>query len=261
MDWKWLVLMVGSFLLGVVLLSLGVSWSSDLKGFLENILVEAIGLFFSLGVVVWLIDGPMLSRERRLRRVLEYKWRPFQRIGDIGSLLARDLAKPLAGEFEPAVDLYGEESASWQDFEPLLREVFRRLRKVTPETLPAYPSVDRESVHSAYKSGLSMVSQIEEVIDSEPKLRGEVITQIGGLANIRSTIDRAERLGLADEPIDQYEILGNIGDRILDLVETIHPLPEGSRPKSLYIRSRQGFRDPLTKRMTKAQRMWRRRPS
>jgi hypothetical protein len=240
--------MAGSFLLGAALLSFGFLWSSDSKGFLENIIVEAIGLLFSLGVVVWLIDGPVLSRERRLRRVLEYKWRVFQIIWDIGSLLARDLAQPLAGEFEPRVDLYGEESSSWQDSEPLLREVFRRLRKVTPESLPSYPNVDKEFVHRAFGSLLSMVSRIEEVINSEPKLKEEVVRQSGHLGNIRGTIERAERLGLTNELIDQYEILGNIGDQILDLVETIHPLPEGSRPKSLYIRTRQRFRGRLQRK-------------
>jgi hypothetical protein len=219
------------FLVGGALTTAG-WWLFEPTSFSENLVAEAIGLSFSLGIAVWLIEGPVLTRERRLRQILSYKWKVFQIIWEIGSLLARDIAEPLAGDFEPGIDLYGDERAKWRDFEPLLREVFRQARIVPEEGLPAYPSVDEKFLHSVFESARSMVSRIDEVIDFEPNLKNEVSRQIIFLHQVDHTIERAERLVLAGKLNGQYKLIGEIGDQILDVVDIITPLPEGNRPHS-----------------------------
>ncbi len=96
-------------------------------------------MFFALVIVRWLIEGPVLTRERKLRRILEYKWKVFQKAWEIGHMLAREMAESLVDAFEPKVDIYEEERGNWQRFEPLLRKVFKHARDVPDMGLPPHP--------------------------------------------------------------------------------------------------------------------------
>ena len=82
MSMRWWGVVGGSLLVGAVLIGIGF-WLFNVRSFLENLIAEAIGLAFALGIIVWLIEGPILTRQRRVRAILEYRQRVFQVAGEI----------------------------------------------------------------------------------------------------------------------------------------------------------------------------------
>ena len=139
MSKKWWAVIGASFLAGVAFVGAGF-YLFEPASFLENLIAEAIGLLFALGIVVLLIEGPVLSRERRVRDIVEYKRQVFQIAWEIGSQSACDIAQLIANDFEPSINLYGYERGRWNEFKPLLRAVFRHARDVRYKGLPTYPS-------------------------------------------------------------------------------------------------------------------------
>lgn len=49
------------------------------------------------------------------------------------------------------------------------------------------------------------------------------------LHEVESRIERAAIFGLVENQETRYEVIGELGELILDAVDTITPLPEGSR--------------------------------
>ncbi len=230
MSLKWWSVIIGSFVLWTTLIVVGFWQSEERRNFLESILAEWIGLLFALGIVVWLIEGPVLTRERKLRRILEYKWKVFQKAWEIGHMLAREMAESLVDAFEPKVDLYGEERGNWQRFEPLLRKVFKHARDVPDMGLPSHPSLEKGDVDKFFELCRSMIMSIREVIDSDHEMEGNVSLLASHLHQIEGHIERAERLGLVQNQGMRYELMGEIGGLTLDVIEAITRLPEGSKP-------------------------------
>lgn len=189
-----------------------------------------MGLLIALSVAIWVIEGRVLSRESRRRDILEYRRQVFQIVGEIGFLLAKDIAEPLANEFEPEIDLYGYERGNWEEFKPLLRQIFRRLRDVRHNGLPPYIGLTEENADSIMRACQNMTSQIRERINSRPDFANFDV--LGGLLlaipRIDDHVDRAYRLDLSDDPIDRYVEIGELGELILDMTECITPLSEGS---------------------------------
>ena len=99
---------IASLLVGAILVGVGF-YLFEPASFLENLVAESIGLAFALAVIVWLVEGPVLTRQRRVRAILEYKRRVFQLGGEIGTLIVNAIADPIATDFEPPIDLYGDE--------------------------------------------------------------------------------------------------------------------------------------------------------
>ena len=75
-----------------------------------------------------------------------------------------------------------------------------------------------------------MVVRVTDEIDEHPEFKKSEV--LGGLLwttlSITQHIDRAYRLNLLDDPISRYTEIGELGDRVLDMVECITPLSEGS---------------------------------
>ena len=205
-------------------------WCFGFLSFSENLIAEAVGLLIALSVAIWVIEGRVLSRESRRRDILEYRRQVFQIVGEIGFLLAKDIAEPLANEFEPEIDLYGYERGNWEEFKSLLREIFRRLRDVRHNGLPPYIGLTEEDADSIMRACQNMTSQIRERINSRPDFANFDV--LGGLLlvipRIDDHIERAYRLDLSDDPIDRYVEIGELGELILDMTECITPLSEGS---------------------------------
>ena len=233
MSKKWWAVIVASFVISVALVATGFFLFEPL-GFLENLIAEAIGLALAIGIVVWLIEGPVLSREKRekerIRAIVEYKRRIFAISSEIGSLTAQEIAQFISNDFTSEVDLYGYERGNWEEFEPLLRTTFRRAMDVRRDGLPPYPSLDKESADSIMNGCRKMVMRIREEIDSNPEFaKWEVLGMFDiRLDSIIHTIERAEGLNLLDDPIEQYDVIGDLGERVLHMLDSITPLTEGS---------------------------------
>ena len=232
MSRRWWGVVSVSLLAGAVLVGVGF-WLFDARSFLENLIAEAIGLAFALGIIVWLVEGPILTRERRVRAILEYRQRVFQVAGEIVTLDVIDLGRFLASILEPEIDLYGPEGGRWVEFKPLLREVFRRTGNVRRDGLPNYIGLDEEYAHSTMTGCLHIRERIKKSIDEKPEFaKREVLGNIPmTLEHMKQSVERAERLGLLSDPIARHEEISHLGESLLDILDTIESItssPGGS---------------------------------
>ena len=226
----WWTFIVALFLGGGVLAGVGF-WLFDYDSFLENLIAEGFGILIALGVIIWLIEGPNLTRERRIRAMLEYRQRVFQIAGEIVSIDATNMARFLASILEPQIDLYGPERGRWVEFKPLLREVFRRTSNVRQDGLPKYIGLDEEEARSIMNGCLRVRERIKEEIDEKPEFaKWEVLGSIPlTLERMKHSVERAERLGLLSDPISRYQEIGGIGEyllEILDIMDSIASTPD-----------------------------------
>jgi len=113
---KWWGVVFIAIIVGAVAIVLGFLLPEP-DSFLKNILAEVAGLAFALALAVWLIEGPLLTRERRLRKVISIAARSVAQLNEeIALMVVRDVGEYLAGRLEPPVDLYGEERDDWGAF-------------------------------------------------------------------------------------------------------------------------------------------------
>ena len=63
MSKKWWAVIIVSFFLAAVLTGLGLL-QFDAADFIENLIIEIIGLLLALGIAVWVIEGKVLTREK-----------------------------------------------------------------------------------------------------------------------------------------------------------------------------------------------------
>ena len=76
-----------------------------------------------------------------------------------------------------------------------------------------------------------MRERITKTIDTKPNFaKWEVLGAVQMyLGQIGHHVERAERLGLLDDPIERYWEIGEMGDLLLDMCDSIAtPLSEGS---------------------------------
>lgn len=229
MNKRWWAVTAASFIVGGVLIGVGF-WLFEAESFLENLIAEGIGLAFALGIVIWLIEGPVLTRERKFHAIVEYKRQVFRVAGEIGNVFVVEIAQAIADDFEPRIDLYGHERGNPEEFKPLLRTVFRRAKEVRQCGLPRDPDLSMEDASSIIESCLSMELRIRQVTDTRPEFaKWEVLRGFDlALHQIRSASERAVRLGLVEDPTERYETVGHMGDLVLNMLDSITPLSEGS---------------------------------
>ena len=231
MSRTWWVAIIASFLGGIALAGVGF-WLFDYASFLENLIAEGFGILIALGVIIWLIEGPNLTRERRVRAILEYRRRVFQIAGEIVSKDTTDMAGFLASILEPQMDLYGPERGRWAEFKPLLREVFRRTGNVRQDGLPKYIGLDEEEARSIMTGCLRIRERIKETMDEKSEFaKWEVLGNIPlTLEQMKHAVERAERLELLSDPITRYEEIGRLGEYLLEILDTMESI--ASTPNS-----------------------------
>ena len=231
----WWAFIVASFLGGIALAGVGF-WLFENASFLENLIAEGFGILIALGVIIWLIEGPHLTRERRIRAILEYRRRVFQIAGEIVSLDARDMAGFLASILEPQMDLYGPERGRWVEFKPLLREVFRRTGNVRQDGLPKYIGLDEEEARSIMTGCLRVRDRIKEEMDEKPEFaKWEILGSIPlTLEQMKHAVERAERLELLSDPISRYEEIGQMGEYLLEILDTMESIATTPNSRELW---------------------------
>ena len=230
MGKKWWALIVVFFAMGGALTGIGFLISGDAGSFLENIIAELIGLTFALSIAIWVIEGPILKRERRKQAILRYKKAIYQRIFEPASLDVVDIARSIAHDFEPSIDLYGYEETQWDEFRPLVRRVFRQARDARQTGIPNCPSLDKDDALSIIDSWLKLERQIRDIINSKPDFATwEILGQTNLILHrIKNTGQRAKDLNLLQNEMTRYEEIGTLGELLFDLLESLKPLPEGS---------------------------------
>ena len=231
MNKTWWAVATGSVLGGAVLVGLGF-YLFEPNGFLENLLAEAIGLLVALAVIIVLIEGPILTRQKRIREILEYRRQVFQAAGATAPLIAQNIAQPIADEFQPPTDLYGPERGKWDEFEPLLRQVFRQAMAVRQNGLPDYDelALDEGYARSIMQACLDMERRSRQAMETNPEFASwDVLGSFDmTLRQIVNHVERAQDLDIPSDTMERYREMGELGDLLLDLIKGAETAPQTS---------------------------------
>ena len=123
----------------------------DSRSFAENLIAEGFGILVGVGVIIWLIEGRALTRQQRVRDTLVYRREISQEVWNFAHIFAREIAQPIAGDFDPPIDLYDHERGDWREFKPLLRKVFRLAIDVPHQGLPPYVSLSEDDARCSWR--------------------------------------------------------------------------------------------------------------
>ena len=116
MNKKWRSVVIIASTVGIVSAMVGfvLPW---LNSFTENILAGIAVSAFAFAIAVLLIEGPALTRERRLQKVIAIAARSVAQINEeISLMVVREIGQYLAGRLDSAIDLYGKERGDWKVF-------------------------------------------------------------------------------------------------------------------------------------------------
>lgn len=220
MSKKWWVVVGVAFVVGCVAIGLGFLLP-DQNSFLQNLTAEAAGLAFSLAVVVLLIEGPLLTRERRLRKVIAMAARSVAELNaQIAHMLVREIGEYLAGSLDSNVDLYGKERGDWAAFKPLLRQIFQDARKVPANGLPKKNvSLNEENYQGYVKEARRFVDRVRGALGSNWEVQAQLLELVEVLNKLDTCITKANWPSTIRDEKMRYEALGNIGDAIIAVVE------------------------------------------
>lgn len=169
-----------------------------------------------------------LPRKRPQKgETLRFRRQISQDVWEFTHILARDIAQPLAGDFEPEIDLYSHERGSWQEFKPLLQEIFRRAMDVPEQGLPPSSSLGEEHSRWYMESALLGVARIGKRVELIPNFDSEDVlgSLLFDLELISSHAEDALQRNLLHDPMRRYAEIGQLGDLVLRLSESLDVLP------------------------------------
>lgn len=220
MSKKWWAVVALACVAGAVAIGFGFLLP-DRDSFLQNVLAEAAGLAFALAIVVWLIEGPVLTRDRRLRKVISMAARPVAQLNEeIALMLVREIGQYLAERLDSNVDLYGKRRGNWAAFKPLLRRVFQNARSVPNKGLPKKNVPLREEDYQSYvKAARSFADRVRSALGSNWEVQAQLLEILEHWHKLDTCITKANCPSTIRDENMRYEALGYIGDAIIDVAE------------------------------------------
>ena len=139
---RWLWAFLACLLVGFEALAIGAALP-EIGTFWRSFLVSTATAALVLAIVIFLIEGPILTHQRKRQIIVARNARSvLQLVGEISSSLARETAEWLAPQFDPAIDLYGDERAFYCEFRPLLVSVYEQAKEVPLKGLPAFSDLN-----------------------------------------------------------------------------------------------------------------------
>lgn len=220
MSKKWWTVVIIAVLVGVTALVAGFKLPK-LGGFLENILAEVAGLTFALALAIWLIEGPILTRERRRRKVIAISARPVAQLNEeIALTLVREIGQYLAGLLDSNVNLYGDERGDWKSFKSLLRQVFKEAKRIPEKGLPKKDVPLTEGEYQDYVNRVTRFSEkVHNALGTEWEIQATLLGLVEHLNKLNTYITKAGYPPTIRDEKMRYSVLGAIGDAIIDLIE------------------------------------------
>ena len=184
-------------------------------------MAEVAGLAFALALAVWLIEGPLLTRERRLRKVVAIAARSVAQLNEeIALMVVREIGEYLAGRLDSAVDLYGDERGDWTAFKPLLRQIFGDARQAPEKGLPKQNVPLSEDDYQGYVEGArSLVERVRSALGSDWEVQAQLLKLVEHLNKLETYIQKAGYPSTIKDEKMHYKALGDIGDALIDLIE------------------------------------------
>ena len=206
--------------MGVAVLAVGATVPADgWPPFWQSSLAGVAPTAFGLAIVVWLIEGPAMTRERRRQTIIAQATRPLiQWVGETSWLMALGMARNLASLWDNEIDPYGEVAKDPERFRQLVLEVFNDAISVPDKGLPPNGGLTLEE-YKRYLDGFKDYSR-----DFRDRIKGDYEVQAVLIEVIEAfnKLDRHYTIGmypsiLRDES-EQLRVLGELGASLLSLV-------------------------------------------
>lgn len=193
---------------------------SGLDGFLKSFLPSLAASMLILAVGIWLIEGPLMTRERRLSKVIGIATRSVAQVNEeIAVMLVREIGEYLASKLDSKVNLYGEERGDWVAFKGLLRSVFQDAKEVPVKGMPKSEPLSEQDYLSFVDSVRSFVMRVRSAIGSDREVQAQLLELLEHWHKVDTHITEANYpYRISDEKM-RYATLGVIGDALIDLIE------------------------------------------
>jgi len=216
---KWRSVVIIAFVVGFISITAGFVLLR-LDSFLENILAGIAVSAFAFAIAILLIEGPVLTRERRLQKVISIATRSVAQLNEeIAIMLVREIGEYLASKLDSNIDLYGEECGNWTAFKRLLRSVFQDARQVSVKGLPKSESLSEEDYLHYVESARSFMMRVRSAIGPDREVRAQLLELLEHWNKLDAHIKEAGyQYNIVDEKM-RYATLAAIGDTLIDLVE------------------------------------------
>ena len=191
-----------------------------LDSFLENILAGIAVSAFAFAIAIRLIEGPALTRERRLQKVISIATRRVAQLNEeIAVTLVTEIGEDLASRLDSNIDLDGEERGNWTAFEPLLRSVFRDASQVPVKGLPKSEPISEEDYLSVVRAARSFLERVRSAIGSDWEVQAQLLELLEHWNRLDTHIKEAcYPYNIRDEKT-RYRTLAAIGDTLIDIAE------------------------------------------
>lgn len=219
MSKKWWIIFSAAVVVGVIAFTFGFKLPG-LDGFLKNFLASLAAAMLVLAMGIWLIEGPLMTRERRLRKVVAVAARSVAQINEeIALMVVREIGEYLASKLDSNINLYGEERGDWTAFKHLLRLVFQDARQVPVKGLPRSSPFSEEDYSSYVEGARSLTERVRTALGSNWEVQAQILELVEQLNKLSARITEAGYgSNIRDEKM-RYAALGAIGDALIDLIE------------------------------------------
>jgi len=216
---KWKRVVVITIVVGVIFTGIGFVLPG-LDSFLENILAGIAVSAFTFAVAILLIEGPILTRERRLQKAISIATRRVAQLNEeIAVVLAREIGEYLASKLDSNIDLDGEERGDWTIFKPLLRSVFRNASQVPVNGLPKSEPISKEVYLGFVGGAQSFMKRVCSALGSDWEVQAQLYELLEHWGKLDARINEAQYpCNIRDEKM-RYRALAAIGDTLIDIVE------------------------------------------
>jgi len=215
----WRIIFGGALGLGCVAFILGIKFYGA-DSFLENLLPGAGVSLIVFAVAVLLIEGPIMTRENRLRKLVRKVCRDVMQInGEIAITLVREIGEDLASRLDSDINLYGEERGNWADFKDLLRQVFKDARQVSVRGLPKSGPISKEDYLSFIETARKFMERVGSAIGNDWEVKAELLELIEHRDKLGRHIMEADYPYIIEDEKNRYEKLAVIGEAMIDLIE------------------------------------------
>lgn len=194
--------------------------STGLGSFLENMLAGIAVSAFAFAIAVRLIEGPVMTRERRLHKVISMASREVAQLNEqIGITLAREIGEYLASKLHSNTDLCGEERDDWTAFKRLLRAVFEDARRVSVRGLPRSGPISEKDYSSYVEAARKFKEQVGSALGTDWEVQAQLLELVEHRRRLDARIREADYPDNIRDEEARYVRLAAIGDAIIDVID------------------------------------------
>jgi hypothetical protein len=219
MSKKWRIIFGVVIVIGIIAFIFGLKLPAS-DDFLKNFLASLAAAMLVLAIGICLIEGPLMTREQRLSKIVAIAARSVAQLNEeIALMLVREIGEYLASKLDSNIDLDGEERGNWTAFKRLLRLVFQDARQVPIKGLPKSEPLSEEDYLSYIASARSFMIRVHSAIGTDREVQAQLLELMEHWNKLNAHLTEAGYpYKIKDEKM-RYATLAAIGDTLIDLIE------------------------------------------